>query len=102
MLSNDYFQALETETWEVHEVASSGKRQYKAAGKELYMLSTDLLFKWDPVLSSYAVEYASDNALFLQDFQTAWLKLVNRDRYDGPTGNACDAPSAAPVLHASE
>jgi hypothetical protein len=40
---------------------SSGQQQYKAAGKELYMLKTDLLLRYEPRLAAVAQELASDN-----------------------------------------
>ncbi len=36
-----------------------------------------------------AEEYASDEALFLQEFTDTWVKLMNIDRFDGPAGNLC-------------
>lgn len=89
-LSNEYFRNLFAERWEVYEVPSTGKRQYKAVNKELYMLPTDLLFVTDAELASIAEDYASNNDLFLEEFAAAWQKVVNIDRYDGPTGNVCD------------
>jgi len=41
-LDNDYFKLLLTEEWEDYVVPGTGKRQYKAAGKELFMLRSDL------------------------------------------------------------
>jgi len=85
LLSNQYFVSLLSETWEPF-----GKNgQYKAKGKDLYMLQTDLNLKWDASFLAIAQDFASDNSLFLQEFASAWTKLMNIDRFDGPTGNVC-------------
>ena len=58
-----------------------------------------------------AEEYASDEALFLQEFTDTWVKLMNIDRFDGPAGSLCNdghsvhlakekAESVAPVEQA--
>lgn len=60
-------------------------------GKDLFALRTDLLIRFDPELASHAQDFASDNALFLDTFAAAWTKVMNQDRFDGPTGNICDA-----------
>merc|ERR1712093_909420 len=73
-LSNDYFKTLLSEQWEAYTVPTTGKMQYKANGKALFMLPTDLLFKIDAELAAIAQEYASDNTLFLNEFAAAWTK----------------------------
>ena len=37
-----------------------------------------------------AEDYASNDALFLENFEQAWTTLANADRFDGPFGNVCD------------
>jgi len=91
-LTNGYFRELLLETWEELIVPETGKKQYKAKGKKLHMLKSDLALRFDPEFAVIVQEYASDNALFLQDFAAAWTKLMNADRFDGPTGNVCDKP----------
>jgi len=88
-LSNDYFKALVSEQWEEYTVTSTQKVQYKAQGKELYMLKSDLILRYDAEFLSIAQEYASNNELFLQEFAEAWTKLMTADRFDGPAGNIC-------------
>jgi len=100
-LSNDYFRTLLTETWEKF-TTPGGLQQFKAKGKNLYMLNIDLLFMYDAELQSITQEYASDNELFLQDFTTAWTKIVNADRFDGPTANICEKEGAMMMLSATE
>lgn len=91
-LSNEFFKNLFAEQWEVF-TNSLGKKQYKARGKELYMLKSDLVLKVDPEFANVAQEYASDNSLFLTEFSEAWSRMMNVDRFDGPTGNICDSVS---------
>lgn len=97
-LDNSYFQGLALEQWEEHKVASSGKTQYKAKGKDLYMLKLDMLMRMDPEMSTVVQDYAVDNSRFLDDFASVWTRLMNADRFDGPVGNVCDKQDgAAPV-----
>ena len=51
---------------------------------------TDMQLRWEPNLAAIAEEYASDEALFLQEFSDAWVKMMNIDRFNGPAGNLCD------------
>lgn len=88
-LSNAFFQTLFEEQWEEYTVPESGKVQYKAAGKDLYMLKTDLIFRYDAELAAIAQDFASNNDLFLDEFASAWTKLMNSDRF-APYGNLCD------------
>ena len=43
------------------------------------------------MLKVIAEDYASDNNLFLENVASAWTKLANADRFDGPHGNVCDS-----------
>ena len=54
------------------------------------MLRTDLLLRLDAESLAIAQDYAEDNELFLVDFSSAWTKLMQADRFDGPAGNLCD------------
>lgn len=92
-LSNGFFQTLLLEQWDEHWAPDRQQMQYKARGKELYMLKSDLALRFDPEFSAAAQDYASDNELFLRDFAAAWTRIMNADRFDGPTGNVCDKPS---------
>jgi catalase-peroxidase len=85
-LDNSYFVNLLGETWEP---TVSPQGYYKAHGKDLYMLNTDLLLRDDAEYLALAQDYASDNALFVRSFASAWTKVMNADRYDGPTGSKC-------------
>jgi len=90
VLNNNYFITLFAEDWEPYTEPTTGKQFYKASGKDLFMLRTDLVFRYDAELAAIAQEYAGDNDVFLEEFGKAWTKLLNADRFDGPTGNVCD------------
>ncbi len=53
-----------------------------------------------PELRSAAVDFAADDALLQADFGAAWSKLMNADRFQGPTGSVCAAAAtrSAPSL----
>jgi len=89
-LSNEYFNTLLSETWVPFTVPSSGNIEYLAQGTQnVYMTLYDLNLRWDATFLAIAQEYAADSTLFLGEFQRAWTKLMNIDRFDGPTGNVC-------------
>lgn len=86
LISTQYFEQLLGNRF-----VQDGER-YKAPGKALYMLKTDMLFKWDAELLAIAQEFATDSDAFLQEFASGWTQLSNADRFDGPTGNICNVP----------
>uniref|UniRef100_A0A7S3YPL2 Plant heme peroxidase family profile domain-containing protein n=1 Tax=Lotharella globosa TaxID=91324 RepID=A0A7S3YPL2_9EUKA len=88
IISNGYFKHLLTETWQ-NVTLSTGKQQFKAKDKDVFMLKTDLMIKWDAELMAAAQEFASNNTLFLEEFRQAWTQVVHADRFDGPAGNLC-------------
>jgi len=88
VLSNQYFTTLKAETWQNYTVPVSGHLQYKAAGKNLYILSNDLNLLNDSNYKTVVDKY-TDNTVFLNDFRAAWAKLMNMDRFDGPVSNLC-------------
>jgi len=94
VLSNTYFKTLLNEDWQPFVVPSSGKTQFKAKGKELYMVPTDLNVRYHPQWLAIAQIFASDNDAFISAFSHAWTKVMNADRFDGPVGNLC-TPSQA-------
>lgn len=87
--SNDYFTTLLQEQWEPYTVPETKRKMFKASGKDLFMLKTDLIIKADPEMLAIAQEFAGDENLFFTKFADAWTKLMNADRFDGPTGNLC-------------
>lgn len=94
-LNNEYFRNLFAESWS--QIGSDASTQYKATigggtnpeGQEIYALGTDLQLRWEPTFAAIGEEYASDEVLFLQEFSAAWTKMMQIDRFDGPTGNIC-------------
>lgn len=98
-LNNKYFIVLLTEDWQ-RAMSAAGREEYTALGRErkgaglqqLYMTPLDMVLRWEPSLSAVAQEYASDNRAFLAEFASAWTKMMNADRFDGPVGNVCDKP----------
>ena len=38
---------------------------------------------------------------FVQSFEAAWAKLMNADRFDGPTGSPCGGDAAAAAAAAA-
>jgi catalase (peroxidase I) len=90
LLSNQYFITLLSETWQPFIVPGSGYLQYKALGKELYMVQTDMNLLWDTTYMAYVQNFAEDNDYFLFYFATTWTNLMNIDRFSGPTGNVCN------------
>jgi catalase (peroxidase I) len=90
VLSNQFFITLLNETWDPFTVPGSGFSEYKARGKEIYILPSDIALRWDANTLAIAQDFASDNTLFLSTFATAWTKVVNIDRFDGPVNNICN------------
>lgn len=88
-LSHEYFKTLLTSTWSEFKVPNSGKVQYKAEGQDIFMTAADLNLKWDDTYLAISQDFASDNEVFLKEFKSAWVKLMNLDRFDGPTRNVC-------------
>ena len=86
---------LTSEVWEEFTVIRTGKKQFKAKGKDLFMLKTDILLLDDDEfdnpesLKSIVADFAFDNYLFLETFASAWRKIMNADRVNGPTSNSC-------------
>jgi catalase (peroxidase I) len=88
VLSNEYFNTLLSETW-VQEMSPRGFVEYRAEGKFIYMTPSDLGIRWDTTYEAIAQDFAADNNMFLMEFASAWTKVMNIDRFDGPTGNLC-------------
>merc|ERR1719211_199393 len=87
-LSNVFFKTLIENEWDRN---NDMEQCYRTeSDSDLCMYSADVQFYFDAELKVIAEEYASDNDLFLRNFASAWTKLANADRFDGPTGNVCD------------
>jgi len=88
-LNTEYFRNLIDERWEEHR-AEGNRVQYKAAGKDLYILKSDLTLAVDATYQEIVLEFAESEQRFLEEFAAAWEKVMNADRFDGPTANLCD------------
>ena len=58
----------------------------------LAMLPTDMVLKSTPELAEIASEFISpdgESSLFQVEFAKVWAKVMNNDRFDGPTGSVC-------------
>ena len=105
-LDNSYFQNLFGEdTWTPFTAAAAGgggggggnhssggsdTGVYVSTDGTLLMTAYDMLLLWDPEHKAVAQQFAEDGDLFAQTFASAWVKLMNMDRFAGPTGNLCD------------
>lgn len=92
-LTNLYYKALITYSWTAT-TSASGMAEYVAkepmTGKAVYMTPTDMVVSYDPVYLAIAQEFAVDRKAFTVAFRSAWTKMMNADRFDGPVGNVCD------------
>jgi len=95
---NEYFVTLLSETWVPFTVPGSGNQQFKAQGKELYILPADIALRWDATTLAIAQDFASDNDYFMSEFVSAWTKVMNIDRFDGPVNNLCQSKNRVTKL----
>ena len=87
VLSNEYFQALLNENWTPVQ-GPSGTQYVNGAGTR-FMTPADMQILYNPDYKNTAQKFASDSQSFMRHFETAWVKMMNADRYAGPTGNVC-------------
>ncbi|KAJ3169359.1 hypothetical protein HK101_011488 [Irineochytrium annulatum] len=73
-LSNAYFKALTTESWQ-----PIGPDEYQAAGKQLYMQGVDLALLQDAEFAPIVQQFANNNEAFLNEFRSAWQGLMTAD-----------------------
>lgn len=91
MLSNQYYTNLIGNQW------GNDGRVYFAKTANVFsgltirvMTRTDILLISSAEFRSVVNDFAGDQSKFLQTLATAWTKLMNADRFDGPLGNVCD------------
>jgi len=83
-LTTEYYNNLIQNNW-----MSDGK-VYRTTGKNgLAMLRPDLLLVAAPEYLAVVQTYAGDEERFKNTLAAAWTKLMNADRFDGPTRNVC-------------
>mmetsp|Transcript_40622 Transcript_40622/g.99777 ORF Transcript_40622/g.99777 Transcript_40622/m.99777 type:complete len:720 (-) Transcript_40622:292-2451(-) len=86
-VSGDFFAVLMNETWaEVSgmEARTGMPKAYKAQGKQLYALETDMQIREDLMLSRIAKDYAWSNPFFLSEFASAWRRAAYNGRVHDP------------------
>ncbi|KAG2502514.1 hypothetical protein JM18_009614 [Phytophthora kernoviae] len=75
-LSNEYFQILLNETW-----TAVSETEFKAEGKDVYMLATDVALLEAPELKEVVQLFASEEDVFKHVFASAWSKLTGEVTY---------------------
>ena len=92
-LTNQYYKNL-VELQYSATTSSSGLAYYQATsgGGPVQALHFDLLLRQDSGLLQFVVEFAGSQDAWLAEFGVAWTKLMNADRYNGPTGSFCVTP----------
>jgi catalase-peroxidase len=76
-LSNEYFQVLLNETW-----TEVSEKEFKAEGKEVYMMDTDLALLAAPELKEAVQLFASEEGVFQHVFASAWAKVMTADHFN--------------------
>ena len=102
VLTHDYFSILLDNDWEGDEALGISSQPPNVLGEfavvgaanrrreeGIYVVGEDIAMKFDYVYRSIAMDYIYDEKLWKDDFVAAWTKLMNIDRFDGPTGNVC-------------
>lgn len=90
LLSNLYFNNLLDLTW-IQDPSLQSQYLANATSPQLFLTQSDLQLYWEADPKAIAQEYASDNDFFLSNFASAWTKLMNIDRFNGPVENICDS-----------
>eukprot|EP01013_Petalomonas_cantuscygni_P024150 TRINITY_DN4572_c0_g1_i1.p1 TRINITY_DN4572_c0_g1~~TRINITY_DN4572_c0_g1_i1.p1 ORF type:complete len:853 (+),score=190.70 TRINITY_DN4572_c0_g1_i1:149-2560(+) len=65
---------------------------FAADADDIVMMPADLALLWEPSTRAVVEDFAADAALFAQVFASAWAKMMNAGRYEGPVSNPCDQP----------
>lgn len=88
MLGSEYFENLLSETWDEKTLAN-GEKLYTSGS--LNMLRSDLLLVASAETLSAVQDYAGNKEMYLEDLSNVWTKMMNADRFSGPTGNLCES-----------
>lgn len=86
-LSNSFTKALLQENWNATGVTGIYGDEYVL--DEMYLTAYDMALINDTDFLSVVEELANNDELFFSTFTTAWTKLMNSDRFDGPVENLC-------------
>ncbi|KAF4137934.1 Peroxidase [Phytophthora infestans] len=76
-LSNEYFQILLNETW-----TEVSEKEFKADGKDVYMMDTDLALLAAPELKEAVQLFASEENVFKHVFSSAWARVMTADHFN--------------------
>ena len=86
-LNNAYFKSLIGNQWDPVNFGTPTWYYSRVGG--LAMTNEDIAIIQDTALLQWAQTYANDNALFLSTFTSAWQRVMNADRFAGPTTSLC-------------
>lgn len=88
VFDNQFFSTLLNNQWQM---ANNGTAfQAEGEGNEGVLISPeDYALIQDPELLAIVQDFVANGAAFKDTFAYAWAKLMNADRYDGPSSNAC-------------
>jgi len=89
-LGTGYFESLVKENW----VVTSDGEAYEGENG-LTILRDDILLLAAPEFLAVVQNFAGDQELYLNSLSSAWTKMMNADRFDGPTRNLCDSTSSS-------
>jgi catalase (peroxidase I) len=64
------------------------------------MTPLDMVLRWDAEFLSIAQNYAANNSLFLDEFSSTWTRVMNADRFEGPSGRPCSTDPSVPTTTA--
>ena len=92
VLTNEYFSTLLNNDWVGEEEgAPTVLEEFSTdVSSQSFMVGEDIGLKADYTFRSIAMDYILDEEAWKHDFAAAWTKLMNSDRFDGPTGNLCE------------
>ena len=90
---HDCFQRLISEPRPWSAAVTTGPMETRTfTDDEGYTIPWHLMaFAWMPGTLATASTFASDPDRYMATLRAAWTKLMTADRFDGPTGNVCDA-----------
>lgn len=88
VFDNQFFSTLLNNQWQM---ANNGTAfQAEGEGNEGVLISPeDYALIQDPEMLAIVQDFVANGAAFKNTFAYAWAKLMNADRYDGPSSNAC-------------
>lgn len=91
---NDFFVNLLAGEW-AQTTTTNGKIMYTNTNASVTatFMPLDTLFRYEPEAHAAAVDFATNKTAFVSTFASAWTKMMNADRFDGPFGGPCEQPA---------